>query len=59
MDQWQLEELAKVRRQAKVKVVSDGLPAEVLDGLFVDSARASKRPWPTHWPNTARTPRSP
>ena len=26
MDQWQTEELAKVRRQVKVKVVSDGLP---------------------------------
>ena len=38
MDQWQLEELAKVRRQAKVKVVSDGLPAETLNRLFVQSA---------------------
>ena len=38
MDQWQLEELAKVRRKAKVKIVSDGLPAETLDGLFVESA---------------------
>ncbi|MDA7977485.1 MAG: nickel-dependent lactate racemase [Pirellulales bacterium] len=38
MDQWQLEELAKVRRKAKVKVVSDGLPAETLDSLFVESA---------------------
>ncbi|HEY5311936.1 MAG TPA: hypothetical protein VIK18_05430, partial [Pirellulales bacterium] len=38
MDQWQLEELAKVRRKAKVRVVSDGLPAEVLDRLFVASA---------------------
>jgi len=38
MDQWQLEELAKVRRKAKVKIVSDGLPADVLDGLFVESA---------------------
>jgi len=38
MDQWQLEELAKVRRKAKVKVVSDGLPAETLDRLFVESA---------------------
>ena len=26
MDQWQLEELAKVCRKAKVKIVSDGLP---------------------------------
>jgi len=38
MDQWQLEELAKVRRKAKVKIVSDGLAAEVLSGLFVESA---------------------
>jgi len=38
MDQWQLEELAKVRRKAKVKIVSDGLPAETLNGLFVESA---------------------
>lgn len=38
MDQWQLEELAKVRRKARVKVVSDGLPAETLRGLFVEPA---------------------
>jgi nickel-dependent lactate racemase len=38
MDQWQLEELAKVRRKAKVKVVSDGLSAATLNGLFVESA---------------------
>ena len=38
MDQWQLEELAKVRRRAKVTMVSDGLPAEVINGLFVESA---------------------
>jgi nickel-dependent lactate racemase len=38
MDQWQLEELAKVCRKAKVKVVSDGLPAETIDQLFVESA---------------------
>jgi nickel-dependent lactate racemase len=38
MDQWQLEELAKVRRKAKVKVVSDGLPAATLNELFVESA---------------------
>src|SRR6185436_9565027 len=36
MDQWQLEELAKVRRKAKVKIVSDGLPADVLSKLFVE-----------------------
>ena len=38
LDQWQLEELAKVRRKAKVVYVSDGLPAETLDRLFVESA---------------------
>ena len=38
LDQWQLEELAKVRRKAKVKVVSDGLPTETIDRLFVQSA---------------------
>jgi nickel-dependent lactate racemase len=38
MDQWQLEELAKVRRKAKVKVVTDGLAPETLNRLFVESA---------------------
>jgi nickel-dependent lactate racemase len=38
MDQWQLEELAKVRRKAKVKIVSDGLSAATLNGLFVEAA---------------------
>jgi nickel-dependent lactate racemase len=38
MDQWQLEELAKVRRKARVKLVSDGLPAATIDSLFVESA---------------------
>ncbi|MDY0171249.1 MAG: nickel-dependent lactate racemase [Thermoguttaceae bacterium] len=38
MDQWQLEELAKVRRHAKVRVVTDGLPAETLSQLFVEPA---------------------
>jgi hypothetical protein len=38
MDQWQLEELAKVRRKAKVKIVSGGLAPDVLNGLFVESA---------------------
>ncbi len=38
MDQWQLEELAKVRRKARVKVVSDGLPPETLARLFVETA---------------------
>lgn len=38
MDQWQLEELAKVCRKAKVKIVSDGLSPETLESLFVESA---------------------
>ncbi len=38
MDQWQVEELAKIRRRARVVVVSDGLPAQTLEGLFVESA---------------------
>jgi nickel-dependent lactate racemase len=38
MDQWQLEELAKVLRQARVKVVCDGLPPETLRRLFVEPA---------------------
>lgn len=38
LDQWQLEELAKVRRKAKVKVVTDGLPPTELAALFVESA---------------------
>ena len=38
MDQWQLEELAKVRRKARVKVVTDGLQPETLSRLFVESA---------------------
>ncbi len=38
MDQWQLEELAKVCRKAKVKIVSEGLSSETLAGLFVESA---------------------
>jgi len=38
MDQWQLEELAKVLRHGRVKVVTDGLPGEVLSDLFVEPA---------------------
>ncbi len=43
MDQWQLEELAKVRRKAKVKIVSDGLSAEIINGLFVESAPSMEK----------------
>jgi nickel-dependent lactate racemase len=38
MDQWQVEELAKAKRWAKVKVVTDGLPAETLRRFFVEPA---------------------
>ena len=38
MDQWQVEELAKVRRKARVKIVSDGLSAGGAGGCFVESA---------------------
>ncbi|MEX0726404.1 MAG: nickel-dependent lactate racemase [Planctomycetaceae bacterium] len=37
LDQWQLEEMAKVLRKAKVKYVSDGLSAETLNGLYVEA----------------------
>ena len=37
MDQWQVEELAKVRRKARVKIVTDGLSSEVLARCFVES----------------------
>ena len=42
MDQWQVEELAKVRRKARVKIVSDGLPAEVL-AVVLRRAGAERR----------------
>lgn len=38
MDQWQLEKLAHVLRRADVQVVTDGLPAETVNRLFVQSA---------------------
>jgi nickel-dependent lactate racemase len=38
MDQWQLEELAKVRRRCRVKVVSDGLPPETLRRCHAEPA---------------------
>ncbi len=38
LDQWQVEELAKVRRKVKVKVVSDGLSASVLENCFVETS---------------------
>ncbi len=38
MDQWQLEKMGQVARKANICVVSDGLPPETLNRLFVDSA---------------------
>ncbi len=38
MDQWQLEELAKVVEHCRVKVVSDGLPPETLRRCHVEPA---------------------
>jgi nickel-dependent lactate racemase len=38
LDQWQLEELAKVRRRARVKIVSDGVAPDVLARCFVEPA---------------------
>jgi len=38
LDQWQLEELAKVCRKARVKIVSDGLAPDVLAACFVEPA---------------------
>jgi nickel-dependent lactate racemase len=38
MDQWQLEELAKVVEKCRVKVVSDGLSAETLRRCYVTPA---------------------
>ncbi len=38
MDQWQVEELAKVRRKANVTLVSDGVSGDELQRLFVDAA---------------------
>jgi nickel-dependent lactate racemase len=37
MDQWQLEELAKAAKKARIQVVTDGLSPEVINGLFVES----------------------
>lgn len=38
MDQWQVEELAKIRRKARVVAITDGLPSETLEAMFVETA---------------------
>jgi nickel-dependent lactate racemase len=38
LDQWQVEELAKVRRKVRVKIVTDGLSPEMLTSCFVEPA---------------------
>jgi nickel-dependent lactate racemase len=38
MDQWQLEELAKVVEKCRVKVVTQGIPAETLRRCYVEPA---------------------
>jgi nickel-dependent lactate racemase len=43
LDQWQLEELAKVVEKCRVKVVSDGLPAETLRKCHVEPAPSVER----------------
>ena len=43
MDQWQIEELAKAKRHAKVKVISDGLPPETLRRLYVEPAASVEK----------------
>jgi nickel-dependent lactate racemase len=43
MDQWQLEEQAKVAEKCKVKVVTDGLPAEALRKCYVEPAPTVER----------------
>ncbi len=40
LDQWQLEEMAKVARQAKIKVYCNRLPAEQLRRLFVEPVQS-------------------
>ena len=38
VDQWQLEEFIRVHRHAGICAISDGLPAEVLRRMYVDTA---------------------
>jgi nickel-dependent lactate racemase len=43
MDQWQLEELAKVVERCRVKVVTQGLSAETLKRCYVEAAPSVER----------------
>ncbi len=43
MDQWQLEELAKVREKCRVKVVTQGIAKEVLERCYVEVAPSVER----------------
>ena len=43
MDQWQLEELAKVLKKCKVKIVTDGLPDETLRECYVEPAETVEK----------------
>jgi nickel-dependent lactate racemase len=43
MDQWQLEELAKVVERCKVKVMTDGLPPDTLRRCFVEPAESVEK----------------
>ncbi|MCI0378167.1 MAG: nickel-dependent lactate racemase [Gemmataceae bacterium] len=43
MDQWQLEELAKVVKKCRVKVVSDGLPADTLKKCHAEPATSVEK----------------
>lgn len=43
MDQWQLEEFAKVVAHCKVKVVSDGIPAATLRNCHVEPAESVEK----------------
>lgn len=38
MDQWQVEEFAKARRKARIRVVTEGLTPTVLKRMYVESA---------------------
>ncbi len=38
MDQWQLEELAKVCEKCRVKIVTDGIPSDVLEKCYIETA---------------------